>query len=100
MCQRSCSRGRNMMLLSTSGAAGAYLLRCLRESHFSLEKTMRSYRPPPFFFGPPLLRMWWMTDVNQFSLIIELLGTPPDDIIETICCENVGYLCIGIFAKE
>ena len=29
-------------------------------------------------------------DVNQFSIITELLGTPPDDVIETIASENVG----------
>lgn len=28
--------------------------------------------------------------VNQFSIITELLGTPPDDVIQTICSENVG----------
>jgi p38 MAP kinase len=27
--------------------------------------------------------------VNQFSIITELLGTPPDDVIKTICSENV-----------
>jgi hypothetical protein len=32
----------------------------------------------------------WRSDVNQFSIITELLGTPPDDVIETICSENVG----------
>lgn len=26
--------------------------------------------------------------VNQFSIITELLGTPPDDVIETIGSEN------------
>ncbi|KAG8927554.1 MAPK protein hog1 [Tulasnella sp. 418] len=26
--------------------------------------------------------------VNQFSIITELLGTPPDDVIQTICSEN------------
>lgn len=31
-----------------------------------------------------------LTDVNQFSIITELLGTPPDDVIQTICSENVG----------
>jgi hypothetical protein len=31
-------------------------------------------------------------DVNQFSIITELLGTPPDDVIETICSENVLQL--------
>ena len=39
------------------------------------------------------------SDVNQFSIITELLGTPPDDVIETICSENVGVvrvlLCIS-----
>jgi serine/threonine protein kinase len=27
--------------------------------------------------------------VNQFSIITELLGTPPEDVIQTICSENV-----------
>lgn len=27
--------------------------------------------------------------VNQFSIITELLGTPPDDVIHTIASENV-----------
>ena len=30
--------------------------------------------------------------VNQFSIITELLGTPPDDVIQTICSENVGAI--------
>ena len=30
--------------------------------------------------------------VNQFSIITELLGTPPDDVISTICSENVRTL--------
>lgn len=32
--------------------------------------------------------------VNQFSIITELLGTPPDDVIETICSENVCFLAL------
>lgn len=28
--------------------------------------------------------------VNQFSIITELLGTPPDDVIKTICSANVS----------
>lgn len=42
--------------------------------------------------------------VNQFSIITELLGTPPDDVIQTICSENVSsiiQICkslINIFA--
>ena len=31
--------------------------------------------------------------VNQFSIITELLGTPPDDVIQTICSENVSPEC-------
>ncbi len=30
--------------------------------------------------------------VNQFSIITELLGTPPDDVINTIASENVCSL--------
>ena len=30
--------------------------------------------------------------VNQFSIITELLGTPPDDVIQTIGSENVKQL--------
>lgn len=33
--------------------------------------------------------MFFLPDVNQFSIITELLGTPPDDVIETIASENV-----------
>lgn len=31
-------------------------------------------------------------DVNQFSIITELLGTPPDDVIKTIGSENVRMM--------
>jgi p38 MAP kinase len=37
----------------------------------------------------PILCIHFLLDVNQFSIITELLGTPPDDVIETICSENV-----------
>lgn len=30
--------------------------------------------------------------VNQFSIITELLGTPPDDVIDTIASENVSLI--------
>jgi hypothetical protein len=33
------------------------------------------------------------SDVNQFSIITELIGTPPDDVIKTICSENVRHVC-------
>jgi len=32
--------------------------------------------------------------VNQFSIITELLGTPPEDVINTIASENVGYFIL------
>src|SRR4051794_39780324 len=38
-------------------------------------------------------------DVNQFSIITELLGTPPDDVIQTICSENV-YLSSSDFINS
>lgn len=34
-------------------------------------------------FSPPYI------DVHQFSIITELLGTPPEDVIKTIASENV-----------
>lgn len=30
--------------------------------------------------------------VNQFSIITDLLGTPPDDVIQSIGSENVSFL--------
>ena len=33
--------------------------------------------------------------VNQFSIITELLGTPPDDVIHTIASENVRLVGAG-----
>lgn len=34
--------------------------------------------------------------VHQFSIITELLGTPPDDVIQTICSENVSLRKNGL----
>lgn len=34
------------------------------------------------------------SDVHQFSIITELLGTPPEDVIGTICSENVSSTAI------
>lgn len=36
--------------------------------------------------------------VNQFSIITELLGTPPDDVMQTIASENVRWL--GIYVTK
>jgi p38 MAP kinase len=38
--------------------------------------------------------------VNQFSIITELLGTPPDDVIQTICSENVRKPFSMVVANE
>lgn len=37
--------------------------------------------------------------VNQFSIITDLLGTPPDDVIKTICSENVRALDLSSASK-
>jgi p38 MAP kinase len=37
--------------------------------------------------------------VNQFSIITELLGTPPDDVIHTIASENVSAGCTKAVAS-
>lgn len=38
--------------------------------------------------------------VNQFSIITELLGTPPDDIIETICGESTRHFVQSLPKRE
>ena len=40
--------------------------------------------------GPRMLMTLMVTDVHQFSIITELLGTPPEDVIQTIASENVS----------
>ena len=73
------------MLQSTFGARGASSPRCLRASRSFPERTVRcTYQTGSF-----VSEIWRNLDVNQFSIITELLGTPPDDVIETICSENV-----------
>ena len=67
----------------TFGAPGAYLRRCWKGNRCSLARTVRAS-----FFSTCLTHQ--NVDVNQFSIITELLGTPPDDVIETIASENVG----------
>lgn len=47
-------------------------------------------RTSPFISPGATLQYLPPSDVNQFSIITELLGTPPDDVIETICSENVS----------
>ena len=70
------------------------LLKCLKASHYSLEKIVSHG-----FYGCInvddevyssffLLTCGFHLDVHQFSIITELLGTPPDDVIATICSEN------------
>ncbi|ELU37155.1 mitogen activated protein kinase [Rhizoctonia solani AG-1 IA] len=62
----------------------AFLRRCSRASHSSPGRIVRRYMIVSF---RPLTSN---LDVNQFSIITELLGTPPDDVIQTICSENVS----------
>lgn len=41
-----------------------------------------------------------LPDVNQFSIITELLGTPPDDVIQTIASENVSIVARLVEATD
>nr|CAG8530391.1 8101_t:CDS:10 [Entrophospora candida] len=38
--------------------------------------------------------------VNQFSIITELLGTPPEDVIKTICSENTLRFVLSLPQRE
>jgi hypothetical protein len=38
-------------------------------------------------------------DVNQFSIITELLGTPSADVIQTIASENVRHNLFKVVAS-
>ena len=72
------------MSRSISGVPDVFLQRCWKGSPFSQERIVRhrlTHALMDLFILSP--------DVNQFSIITELLGTPPDDVIETICSENV-----------
>ena len=68
-----------------SGAQAAFSRRCWRGNHCSLAKIVCNLPVRLLRRVVTLLH----TDVNQFSIITELLGTPPDDVIQTICSENV-----------
>lgn len=70
----------------TFGALVASLQRCWKGNHCSLGRIVR-WEPilKPYLFTFPI-------DVHQFSIITELLGTPPEDVIKTIASENVGFI--------
>ena len=72
------------MLRLISGVLDVSLRRCWKASPCSRGKTVRHWAI--FTFA---LRSTLCADVNQFSIITELLGTPPDDVIATIASENV-----------
>lgn len=57
------------------------------------DRTPRSLSLPPSCVQPADLSP--PTDVNQFSIITELLGTPPEDVIQTICSENVSRVALS-----
>lgn len=38
--------------------------------------------------------------VNQFSIITELLGTPPDDVIHSIASENVCWIDASPYTSQ
>ena len=76
------------MLQLISGAPDAYLPRCWKESHCSLVKIVRKEPIPQ----PTQSFLNRRIDVHQFSIITELLGTPPEDVIGTIASENVPLI--------
>jgi p38 MAP kinase len=41
---------------------------------------------------------FYFEDVHQFSIITELLGSPPENVVDTICSENVRVLIILTFS--
>ncbi|KAK8028910.1 mitogen-activated protein kinase sty1 [Apiospora marii] len=53
---------------------------------------MTGYVSTRYYRAPEIMLTWQKYDiedhVNQFSIITELLGTPPDDVINTIASEN------------
>ncbi|KAL7341184.1 mitogen-activated protein kinase HOG1 [Rhodotorula toruloides] len=51
---------------------------------------MTGYVSTRYYRAPEIMLTWQKYDdhVNQFSIITELLGTPPEDVIQTICSEN------------
>jgi hypothetical protein len=73
------------------GALVAFLLKCWKANLYSLGKTVSTFFPTsPKDLLSLCCAFFALIDVNQFSIITELLGTPPDDVIATICSENVG----------
>lgn len=76
------------MLQSISGALDAYLPRCWKENRCSLVKIVR--KEP--ILQPTQSYLNCCVDVHQFSIITELLGTPPEDVIGTIASENVPLI--------
>ncbi|KAJ3105941.1 MAPK protein hog1 [Phlyctochytrium planicorne] len=66
------------------------------------EGQMTGYVSTRYYRAPEIMLTWqkydeavdiWsvgciFADVHQFSIITELLGTPPEDVIQTICSEN------------
>jgi len=84
--RKSCLLGRSMMLQSTSGVQAVSSQKCSRENPYSLERTVS------LTISPLWINIFSICqDVNQFSIITELLGSPPDDVIDTIASENVRF---------
>ncbi len=76
-----------MMSPSIFEAWDVFSPRCLRASPSFPERIVRRAAKALFHASESFVNL----DVNQFSIITELLGTPPDDVIETICSENVRH---------
>lgn len=55
----------------------------------------REYR---YAFGMAVSEKCAPLDVHQFSIITELLGTPPEDVIQTIASENVRTIAARLLS--
>ena len=72
----------------TSGAQVASSRKCWRGDLYSRERIVSH---SPSVDGIQILtKPGQPEDVNQFSIITELLGTPPEDVIQSIASENVS----------
>ncbi|KAK4704297.1 hypothetical protein P7C70_g1912, partial [Phenoliferia sp. Uapishka_3] len=71
----------------TFGVLDVSSRRCLKDVPSFLAKTV-SHVSSEAIHALLMNSMSPSPDVNQFSIITELLGTPPEDVIQTICSEN------------
>jgi hypothetical protein len=73
-----------------SGVQGAFSQKCWKGGPYSREKIVSHGLQMEACLA--LTKSGQLEDVNQFSIITELLGTPPEDVIQSIASENVSEM--------